>query len=45
MNVVKTNLRNKMEGEWMNDNLIVYVEEKIFTTIDNEVIIQRFQKI
>ncbi|KAH7656079.1 Ribonuclease H-like protein [Dioscorea alata] len=44
MNVVKTDLRNKMGDEWMNDSLVVYIEREVFATIDNEVILQRFQK-
>ncbi|KAH7658156.1 Ribonuclease H-like protein [Dioscorea alata] len=44
MNVVKTDLRNKMGDEWMNDSLVVYIEWEVFATIDNEVILQRFQK-
>ncbi|KAH7679456.1 Ribonuclease H-like protein [Dioscorea alata] len=45
MNVVKTDLRNKMGDEWMNDSMIVYIEKEIFATIDNETILQCFQKI
>ncbi|XP_039135754.1 uncharacterized protein LOC120273181 [Dioscorea cayenensis subsp. rotundata] len=44
MNVVKTDLRNKMGDEWMNDSLVVYIEREVFATINNEVILQRFQK-
>ena len=32
-----------MGDEWMNDNLIVYVEKNIFNSIDNESIAQYFQ--
>ncbi|KAH7690026.1 Ribonuclease H-like protein [Dioscorea alata] len=42
MNVVKTDLRNKMGDEWMNDSIIVYIEKEVFTTIDNETILQCF---
>ncbi|KAH7691956.1 Ribonuclease H-like protein [Dioscorea alata] len=38
MNVVKTNLRNKMKDELMNDSL------RFFASIDNEAILQHFQK-
>ncbi|XP_039119636.1 zinc finger MYM-type protein 1-like, partial [Dioscorea cayenensis subsp. rotundata] len=44
MNIVKTDLRNKMGDEWMNDSLVVYIECEVFATIDNEAILQRFQK-
>ena len=38
MNIVKNRLRNRMGDEWMNDNLIVYIEKDIFDKVDNEVI-------
>ncbi|XP_039137149.1 uncharacterized protein LOC120274685 [Dioscorea cayenensis subsp. rotundata] len=44
MNIVKTDLRNKMGDEWMNDSMIVYIEKEVFATIDNEAILQCFQK-
>ncbi|XP_057779685.1 uncharacterized protein LOC130998270 [Salvia miltiorrhiza] len=43
MKLVKSDLRNRMQDEWMNDSLIVYIEKDIFSTIDNEKILQRFQ--
>ncbi|XP_052181936.1 uncharacterized protein LOC127794728 [Diospyros lotus] len=43
MNIVKDRLRNRMGDQWMNDSLVVYVEKEIFSNIDNEVIIQRYQ--
>ncbi|KAK1578388.1 hypothetical protein Q3G72_029884 [Acer saccharum] len=43
MNIVKTDLRNRMEDEWLNDSLLTYVEKDIFNTIDRETIMQRFQ--
>ena len=43
MKVVKTDLRNKMRGEWLNDSLVVYIENEIFDSIDNELILNRFQ--
>ena len=44
MNIVKNRLRNRMGDEWMNDNLIVYIEKDIFDIVDNEIIMQRYQK-
>ncbi|XP_039130910.1 zinc finger MYM-type protein 1-like [Dioscorea cayenensis subsp. rotundata] len=44
MNIVKTDFRNKMGDEWMNDSLVVYIEREVFGNIDNETILQRFQK-
>ncbi|XP_042401138.1 zinc finger MYM-type protein 1-like [Zingiber officinale] len=43
MNIVKTDLRNKIGDEWMNDSLVVYIEKDVFNTVDNELILQRFQ--
>ncbi|XP_042432781.1 uncharacterized protein LOC122019372 [Zingiber officinale] len=43
MNIVKTDLRNGIGDEWMNDNLIVYIEKDVFNTVDNEPILQCFQ--
>ena len=43
MNIVKTRLRNRMEDEWMNDNLVTYIERDVFKEVSNEAIMQRFQ--
>ncbi|PRQ45095.1 putative HAT dimerization domain-containing protein [Rosa chinensis] len=45
MNIVKTRLHSRMGDKFMNDCLISYVEKDIFTSIDNETILQRFQNI
>ncbi|XP_042410328.1 zinc finger MYM-type protein 1-like [Zingiber officinale] len=34
--IIKTDLRNRMGDEWMNDSLVVYIEKDIFATIENE---------
>ena len=44
MNIIKTWLRNRMGDEWMNDNLVVYIEKDISDGIDNETVMQHFQK-
>ncbi|KAH7672367.1 Ribonuclease H-like protein [Dioscorea alata] len=44
MNIVKTDLRNKMGDEWMNDSMIVYIEKEVFAIINNETILQCFKK-
>ena len=36
MSLIKTNLRNKMGDEWLNDLMICYVEKEIFRSITNE---------
>ena len=43
MNIVKNRLRNQMGDQWMNDQLLVYVEKDIFDSIDNYTIVQHFQ--
>lgn len=41
MKIVKNQLLNRMSGEWIDDNLIVYIEIDIFNCISNETIIHR----
>ncbi|KAM6547091.1 hypothetical protein CsatB_027827 [Cannabis sativa] len=43
MNILKSRLRNRMGDQFMNDCLLVYIEKDIFNSLDNEVIMQRFQ--
>ena len=43
MKAVTTDLRNRIMGEWLNDSLVVYIENEIFDSIDNELILNRFQ--
>ncbi|XP_031253455.1 uncharacterized protein LOC116111401 [Pistacia vera] len=45
MNLVKNSLRNQMGDKWMNNCLVVYIENEVFTTIENEDIIEHFQNI
>ena len=40
MNIIKSDLRNRMEDDWMNDCMIVYIEQEVFKTIENEDILQ-----
>ena len=44
LNIIKTDLRNKMSDEWLNDLMICYTEKEIFRKIDNEKIKKRFQE-
>ena len=39
----ETSLRNRRGDEWLNDSLVVYIEKEIFDSIDNELILNRFQ--
>ena len=43
MKYIKSNLRNRMGDQWMNDCLVTYIESDVFDTVDNEAIMQRFQ--
>ena len=43
MKIVKNRLRSRINDQWMNDSLIVYIEKDIFHSIDNEAIMQQFQ--
>ncbi|KAM4110991.1 hypothetical protein ACJW30_05G033800 [Castanea mollissima] len=44
MKYIKNELRNRMRDQWMNDCLVVYIEKDVACSIDNETIMQRFQK-
>ncbi|KAH7666846.1 Tam3-transposase (Ac family) protein [Dioscorea alata] len=43
MNIIKTDLRNKMEDDFFTDSLVCDIEKDIFNEIDNEDILQYFQ--
>ena len=43
LSIVKTDLRNKMGDEWLNDLMICYTEKEIFRSIKNDKIINRFE--
>ncbi|KAH7690448.1 Ribonuclease H-like protein [Dioscorea alata] len=43
MNIIKTNLRNKISDEWLNNMMVCYIEREIFAKIDEETILQCFQ--
>ena len=45
LQIIKTQLHNRLRDGLMNDCLMIYIEKDIFKTIDNEDIIQRFQNI
>lgn len=44
MNIVKTDLQNRMEDEWINNSLVVYIEKDVSAKIDRKLILGRFQK-
>jgi hypothetical protein len=43
MKIIKTERRNKMDDDWLNDLMICYNEKEIFKGIDDEAIMKRFQ--
>ena len=34
MNFVKNQLQNRMGDQWLNDNLVVYIEKDVFACIN-----------
>ena len=45
MNIIKRELRNKIEDDWMNDLMVCYMEKEIFKSLDDETITRRFQRL
>ena len=45
MNIIKTDLRNKISDDWLNDLMICYVERDIFAGIDDKKIIEHFHSL
>ncbi|KAK4259584.1 hypothetical protein QN277_005900 [Acacia crassicarpa] len=45
MKYIKTDLRNRIGDEWLNDCLVPYIEKDVFDSIDNETIMIEFQKV
>jgi hypothetical protein len=45
MNIIKRELRNKIEDDWLNDLMVCYTEKEIFKSVDDELIIRRFQRL
>jgi hypothetical protein len=43
MNIIKTERRNKMGDEWMNNNMVCYIERDMFVDIQDEKILKHFQ--
>ena len=43
MNIIKTDLRNKMNDEWLKDLTLCYIEKEIFRELDPEKIKMTFQ--
>eukprot|EP00267_Zea_mays_P053445 XP_020406573.1 uncharacterized protein LOC109945168 [Zea mays] len=45
MNIIKRELCNNIEDDWLNDLMVCYTEKEIFKSIDDELIIRRFQRL
>ena len=43
MKVVKTNLRNKMENDFLTDSLMLYIEKDIASTFSLDSIVDDFE--
>jgi hypothetical protein len=43
MNIIKTDLRNRMNDEWLKDLTLCYIEKEIFRELDPEKIKRTFQ--
>ena len=42
MNIIKTDLRNKMGDDWLNDLMVCFVEREIFAKISDKEIMVHF---
>jgi hypothetical protein len=45
MNIIKTDLRNKMSGDWLDDLILCYIEKEFFRELDYDKIKKTFQAI
>jgi hypothetical protein len=43
MNIIKTERRNKMNDEWMNNSMICYIERELFASVEDGKILKHFQ--
>ncbi|XP_068317230.1 uncharacterized protein [Pyrus communis] len=43
MKIVKNPHRNRMGDQWLNDSLVVYIKKEVYDSINNDVVIRRFQ--
>jgi hypothetical protein len=43
MNIIKTERKNKMGDEWMNNIMLCYIERDMFVDIQDEKILKYFQ--
>jgi hypothetical protein len=45
MNIIKTERKNKMGDDWTNHSTLCYIEHELFVSIEDKVILERFQAI
>jgi hypothetical protein len=45
MKIIKTDLRNKMNDDWMNHSMLCYIERDIFASIEDDKILDYFQSL
>ena len=45
MNIIKTDLHNRMSDEWLNDLILCHIEKEIFRDHDGDEIRKTFQAI
>lgn len=45
MNIVKTDLRNRICDQFLNDCLVCFIEKELPSSITNDVVVERFQSI
>jgi len=43
MNIIKTEQRNKMNDDWLNNSMMCYIERDLFASIEDEKILKCFQ--
>ena len=43
LDIIKTELRNKMADDWLNHRMLCYIEREIFTAIENDKILRHYQ--
>ena len=44
MNIIKNYLRNKMEDEFLDDLMVLYIEKEFANSIDNDSVIEEFEQ-
>ncbi|XP_004305444.1 PREDICTED: zinc finger MYM-type protein 1-like [Fragaria vesca subsp. vesca] len=45
MNILKNKLRNKMEDDFLDDLMVLYIEKELADSIENDYVIEEFEKL